>query len=280
MSNILKIIRDDVSHLFSNVMSVILMVGLVVLPSMFAWYNNMACWDVFDNTGNLKVAVASADEGFKSELLPMEINVGDKVVSALRANDQIDWVFTDEEDAIDGTKAGRYYAAVVISESFSRDMLTFYNDDAQRATIYYYVNEKKNAIAPRITEAGADAVSYEINATFAETVSQVALGFADSMSTVAEDVDANGEIAELADRMRNAADRMDQTAQVLQLYASLAVESQGLVESSSSLISNTRTQVDTLIGATEDGNQTLVVLSSPHGRRAFRNARPEHWHDC
>ncbi len=262
MRNIWQIIRDDVSHLFTNVMSTILMVGLIILPSMFAWYNNMACWDVFDNTGNLKVAVANSDAGYESDLLPIEINVGDKVVSGLRGNDQIDWVFTTEEDAIEGTKAGRYYAAVVIPDTFSRDMLTFYTDEMQHATIYYYVNEKKNAITPRITEAGADAISYEINAEFANTVSEAALGFADTLSQVAEDTDAEGEIAELADRMRHAADRMDQTAEVLQLYANLAVESQDLVASSASLIDNTCVQVDNIVGTAEDGRQTLTVLSA------------------
>ena len=66
----------------------IIVIGLVFLPSIFTWYNVIACWDAFGNTGNLTVAVANTDEGYESDLVPLEINVGDKVVSALRANDQ------------------------------------------------------------------------------------------------------------------------------------------------------------------------------------------------
>ena len=94
----------------------VIVLGLVFLPSIFTWYNVIACWNVFDNTGNLKVAVANSDEGYQSDLLPTKINVGDSVESALRANDQLDWVFTNEEDAIDGARSGKYYAAVVIPQ--------------------------------------------------------------------------------------------------------------------------------------------------------------------
>lgn len=67
------------------------------------------------------------DEGYQSDLVPMKVNMGEQVVSSLRANEQMDWVFTDEDDAIDGAKSGKYYAAVVIPESFSKDMMTFYS---------------------------------------------------------------------------------------------------------------------------------------------------------
>ena len=90
MRNIWCIFKTDMKHLFNNSISVIIVIGLVFLPSIFTWYNVIACWDAFGNTGNLTVAVANTDEGYESDLVPLEINVGDKVVSALRANDQLD----------------------------------------------------------------------------------------------------------------------------------------------------------------------------------------------
>jgi putative membrane protein len=261
MRNVLRIIRDDIRHAFSNVMSTIIMVGLIVLPSLFAWYNILACWNVFDNTGNLTVAVASADEGYQSDLVPIRINVGEQVMSALRENDQIDWVFTNEEDAVDGAKSGRYYAAVVIPESFSQDMLTFYAEDATHAKIYYYVNEKKNAIAPRITERSADTVSYQINEVFAETISTIALGLAQAVETYVDEGDVNGKVAQLADHLRRVSSRMDEAAQVLQMYAALADESQGLVQGSSTLIDATRGNVSDIAGKVQSGQQNLSGLA-------------------
>ncbi len=155
MRNVFKLFSYDIKHLFGNVITVVIVLGLVFLPSIFTWYNVIACWNVFDNTGNLKVAVANSDEGYQSDLLPTKINVGDSVESALRANDQLDWVFTDEEDAIDGARSGKYYAAVVIPQSFSSDMMSFYSDDAEHAELIYYENEKKNAVADGVTPTAA-----------------------------------------------------------------------------------------------------------------------------
>ena len=211
LRNIGLIVRNDVAGLFKNVTCVVITVGLVVLPSLFAWYHILACWDVFDNTGDLSVAVASEDKGYMSDLLPIDVNVGEKVISALHENDQINWVFTDAEDAIEGTRAGTYYAALVIPADFSKNLLTFYNSNAKSAKIDYYVNEKVNAIAPNITGIGADTVSYEVNKTFADTLSEVGVGIAKSLANVAQGSDLGGFAATVSNSMRGLADRIDQS---------------------------------------------------------------------
>ena len=249
MGNIWRLVRADVQRLRANVMSIIIAVGLVIVPSLFAWYNIIACWNVFDNTGNLTVAVANTDEGYKSDLVPLRVNVGDQVVSALRANDQIDWVFTDEADAIDGARSGRYYAAVVIPKSFSRDMLTFYTAHAEHADIVYYTNEKKSAIAPKITDKGADSVSYQVNSVFAETLAEVSLSLAESVSSFADAEDWDGRIAVVADHVREMADATDEAASVLSLYCSLAQACQNLAQDSAALATSAASAVDTTLSA-------------------------------
>lgn len=156
MNNVLSLVRRDLRHATRNVMASIVLFGLVIIPSLFTWFNVIASWDPFANTSNLKVAVASTDAGFQSDLMPIPINVGEQVLSELRANDGLDWVITTKDDAIDGTKSGAYYAAIVLPPSFSSDMLTFYADGADRTSITFYTNEKKNALAPKITEQGAE----------------------------------------------------------------------------------------------------------------------------
>ena len=220
MKNVLHLAAGDFKRLFSNTVSVIIVLGLVLLPSLFTWYNVLACWDVFGNTGNLKVAVANSDEGYQSELVPLRVNIGEQVVSALRANDQMDWEFVDEQDAIEGVRAGRYYAAVVIPESFSRDMMTFYSDDMQHAGIVYYSNEKKNAIAPKVTGQGADQISNQVNRVFAETLSEAALGISATLLEYMDTTDASGVLGKLADRVDGISSQMHEGASVLRLYRS------------------------------------------------------------
>lgn len=88
MKNIWLLFKGDIKRLTSNVVTVIIALGLVCMPSIFAWYNILASWDVFGNTGNLTVAVANADEGYESDLVPLRVNVGEQVISSLRANDR------------------------------------------------------------------------------------------------------------------------------------------------------------------------------------------------
>lgn len=263
MRKVAKIFSLEMQALFSNVITIIITIGLAIMPSLFTWYNVLSCWDVFDNTGELSVAVASNDEGFKSDLFPLKVNVGEQVVSALRANDQINWVFTSADDAIDGTKSGRYYAAVVIPEGFSRAMLTFYQDEGTQAPIVYYTNEKKNAIAPKITSQGADSVSYQVNEVFAETLADISLAIAQSLSQYLDSADAQSRIADLAQDINGVANRVEKTASVLELYATLANSSLNVLNGTSSLISQTYTSTQQVTGIVNEGlgNAASVVAA-------------------
>lgn len=260
MSNVWHLFRGDMRRLFSNAMNIIITVGLVVMPSIFAWYNIIACWNVFDNTGNLTVAVANVDDGYESDLVPLRVNIGEQVVSALRANDEIDWTFTTEEDAVDGAKSGRYYAAVVIPHDFSRVMLTFYSEDVHHAKIVYYANEKKSAIAPKITDRGADTVSYQVNEVFAETLSEVALSIAESLSRYADEADASGRIADLSAHVRTMGDQVDRMASVLTLYSSLAGSAQSLVGESAQLVQAAQREADGLGSTASQGAASVASL--------------------
>ena len=260
MSKVWHLFRGDMRRLFSNAMNIIITVGLVVMPSIFAWYNIIACWNVFDNTGNLTVAVANVDDGYESDLVPLRVNIGEQVVSALRANDEIDWTFTTEEDAVDGAKSGRYYAAVVIPHDFSRVMLTFYSEDVHHAKIVYYANEKKSAIAPKITDRGADTVSYQVNEVFAETLSEVALSIAESLSRYADEADASGRIADLSAHVRTMGDQVDRMASVLTLYSSLAGSAQSLVGESAQLVQAAQREADGLGSTASQGAASAASL--------------------
>ncbi len=262
VGNMRIIFRDDLRRATMNVISVVIAIGLVVMPSIFAWYNIIACWNVFDNTGELRVAVANDDEGYESDLVPLRVNVGEQVVSALRANSQIDWVFTDGPDAVDGARSGRYYAAVVIPQEFSRDMLTFYADAGEHASIIYYSNEKVSAIAPKITDQGADTVSYEVNQVFAKTLSEVALSVAESFARYADDADASSRIAALADHMGDVATDVRQAADVLAIYGGLSTSAADLIQSADALAGQMRGQVQELEDAASGGADALVPLAS------------------
>lgn len=261
MSNILRIFKDDLRHLFANVVSCIVTIGLVILPSIFAWYNLLACWDVFDNTGNLTVAVANEDEGYASDLIPIKVNIGDMVVSELRGNHEIGWRFTDKDDAIDGAASGKYYAAVVIPQEFSRDMLRFYVDDSQHAQITYYDNEKINALSPKITAMGADAISEKVNTAFAQSVSEVMLSVAKSVSRYADDIDLNGQISVLANHIDAMASDIERVSDVVGMYSGTISSAQHMLDDGSELIRQTENEASSLMSTAQTSLNELSSLA-------------------
>ncbi len=176
MKNILHLFKRDVQNVSRSVIGLVVVMGLIIVPCLYAWFNIAGSWDPYGNTGNLKIAVVNTDEGYESDLIPVEINVGENVTAALRGNENFDWiVLNDRDKAIDGVKSGAYYAAVVIPKSFSSDMMTLFSTDVKHADIEFYENQKANAIAQIVTEKGSSAVQNQVNETFTKTITTIGL---------------------------------------------------------------------------------------------------------
>lgn len=238
MRNIIAILKRDLSRIRGSVVALIVAVGLVIVPTLYAWFNIAGSWDPYGNTGNLKVAVANSDDGYMSDLIPVRVNIGDTVVSALRENDQLDWRFVSETDAVEGVRSGEYYAAVVIPENFSSRMMTVFSSDAEHAEIVYYENQKANAIAPRVTDKAASTVRQQIDETFAKTISDVGLAttsslleFMDGDQIAAYAGNLSGTLAGAITTLRDASGSVDEFAGLLQ-------SSTGLLDSTSDLLAS------------------------------------------
>lgn len=237
MTTMWKLFVDDLKRLTSNVASIIIVIGLVVIPALFTWFNVAACWDPFSNMSNMKFAIANTDEGYKSDLVPVKITVGDQVVNSLRANSQLDWTITNKEDALDGVKSGKYYAAIVIPEAFSKDMMTFFSSDVQHAELTYYRNEKKNAVAPNLLNEGADEVSAQINTAFTETITSTALDIASSLTDQLSDPNAQTQLTAFNSNIEDFAKQLGDAADALTSYGTLTDSAQSLLANSNDLIS-------------------------------------------
>lgn len=238
MRNIIAIFKRDLSRIRGSVVALIVAVGLVIVPTLYAWFNIAGSWDPYGNTGNLKVAVANSDDGYMSDLIPVRVNIGDTVVSALRENDQLDWRFVSESDAVEGVRSGEYYAAVVIPENFSSRMMTVFSSDAEHAEIVYYENQKANAIAPRVTDKAASTVRQQIDETFAKTINDVGLAttsslleFMDGDQIAAYAGNLSGTLAGAITTLRDASGSVDEFAGLLQ-------SSTGLLDSTSDLLAS------------------------------------------
>ncbi|MBC6316505.1 YhgE/Pip domain-containing protein [Listeria grandensis] len=178
MKKIWGIFILDWRRLFKAPIALMLVLALVILPSLYAWFNIEALWDPYSNTSGIKVAVVIQDKG--SEITvpgkkPQKINVGTQLKDQLKKNDSLGWTFTNEDDAKEGVKKGDYYAAIFIPADFSKDIVSVVGGDPTKPTINYTVNEKINAIAPKITDKGASTIVDQISSEFVDKVSSSVL---------------------------------------------------------------------------------------------------------
>ncbi|NFU00669.1 YhgE/Pip domain-containing protein, partial [Clostridium botulinum] len=146
-----------------------------ILPSLYAWFNIAASWDPYaqEATSKIKIGVVNKDKG--AFILDKDIILGDEVIEGLKENDLLGWEFVSEEEANEAIKKGKYYATITIPEDFSKDMTSIITSDIKKGTIIYTVNEKINAIAPKLTDKGASGVQENVTKSIIETVSKVLL---------------------------------------------------------------------------------------------------------
>ena len=192
MKKAFQIFKRDLMRLLRNPVATVITIGVCIIPSLYAWYNIEANWDPYGNTSGVQIAVANEDRGVENELTG-SLNAGEQTVEKLRENDALGWVFTDAESAKEGVYRGDYYAAIVIPKDFSKRLTSMLTGDFEQPELKYYVNEKKNAIAPKVTDTGAETIEQQLNETFVATVSSTIVEQAQKLGV---DMDAAGERAE------------------------------------------------------------------------------------
>ncbi|MBU8771657.1 YhgE/Pip domain-containing protein [Cytobacillus oceanisediminis] len=163
-----KIYKMDIRSIFTNWVAAVLIGGLTLLPSLYAWFNIEASWDPYSQTDQLPVGIVNEDAG--AVVRDKEIHIGDDIVKELKKNDDMDWHFDNRKDAMDKVEYGDYFAVIVIPDNFSQKLGTVIEDQPEKAKIEYYVNEKINAIAPKITEKGAGGIVDTVTSNFISTV--------------------------------------------------------------------------------------------------------------
>lgn len=221
MSTVFKIFVRDLKRILKNPIALIVTLGVCIIPSLYAWFNILANWDPYKNTSGISVAIVNEDEGATAGDMGY-LNAGDMVVDELKKNTQLGWTFADESEGMDGVNSGKYYATIVLPSDFTSSLADVLDGDTNKAHLEYYVNEKVNAVSPKVTDTGATTIEEQINNTFAGTVSKVvaekiagASGNALNSADQAEN-DLQGKISDARSTLDDLSNQLDQTNQTLQ----------------------------------------------------------------
>ncbi|MFJ7934503.1 YhgE/Pip family protein [Sporosarcina sp. NPDC096371] len=171
MKNAWKIFTSDVKGIGRNWMASLLIGGLIFLPSLYAWLNIIASWDPYSQTSQMPIAIVNEDVG--ANVRGEHIDVGEQLVNTLKTNKDMGWIFTNREKAMEKVEYGDYFAVIIIPADFSNKLTSVITDIPEKAQIDYFVNEKINSIAPKITEKGASVIVDQMSGQFVSTVNGV-----------------------------------------------------------------------------------------------------------
>ena len=174
VNKVLEIIRNDFKSAFSNPIVTIILVGLIILPSLYALINIDACWDPYGNTGQVEFAIANLDKGATFD--GNKINVGNELVKDLKDNDKFKWTFVTEDELRDGVYKGDYYAGIIIPKNLSKNIISITGDNPKQAKLEYIVNMKANPVGAKLTDSGSNAVYNALNAKIVEIINLAAYG--------------------------------------------------------------------------------------------------------
>lgn len=231
MQRFFAFVKRDAEHVFANVISLVVCVGMVVVPSFYAWFNIAGSWDPYGNTGNLKVAVANSDAGYTGELIPMSLNMGERMTSSLVESTSIGYTMTSEDEAIEGVQSGKYYAAIVFPEDFTTDMMSVLSSSATKPKVLFYQNEKANAIAQIVTNKASTAVQQDIDESFASSVTSVGAGVLEDLTNYLDDDQLAEFTGKLNSAVTDAQKGLQETASTTRSFATV-------LDSASSLLGN------------------------------------------
>lgn len=236
MKNALTLFWRDIKSVCTNAIGLIVAIGLIIVPALYAWFNIAGSWNLYDNAKNLEVAVANDDAGYQSSLIPMKVDVGETLVDALHDDHSFDWQFVSQKKAMEGVESGEYYATIIIPKDFSRDMMTLFSPKMTHAQLEYYTNEKINPIAPKLLGQGADAVRNKMNSVFTKSIASIGLNIANTLGTYLGSDNSKTAIANMNANLKELSAQLRATGTLVGSYGDVLTSAQELSTAAVSIL--------------------------------------------
>ena len=250
MGNVLRVVARDIKRVAKVPAAWLVALFLIVLPSLYTWFNVAGFWDPYGNTANLRICVVNEDAGTHDETLG-DLDLGAQVVAQLHDDDQLGWDFTDRDQAMEAVEAGRAYAAFVIPEDFSADVATLLTDDPTLPQLEYYVNEKMGPVSPKITDTGASTLDTTINDAFVSRASEAVASALDEELGAAQ-AQAQSAQGDAVSRLSEAGARVGEARQGLAELKRAAEDALARADGARGTLEDAKGQAASLAAALDD----------------------------
>jgi len=267
-ANTLEIIKNDFRSTLVNPIVILILIGVILLPSLYGLVNIYACWDPYENTNNVEFAIANDDLG--SQYNGEKIEVGAKLVDSLKESTDFKWVFVTSDELRRGVHNGTYYAGIIIPQNFSESIVSIVTGNPHPGELEYIVNEKSNPVAAKLTDAASKAVYNKLNAQIVSFINEKAVGKlgelqtglatgADKMSSGADQLSAGADqVASGANQLTAGANQVASGSNQLAAGANEISSGANQLSVGSVQLANGADQVASGAGQVADGTQQLA----------------------
>lgn len=271
--HIAEIMKKDFKGAFLNPIVIIVLVAIIILPSLYALLNIQACWDPYENTGEVQFAIANLDNGTTYEGTPL--NVGNELVKELKDDDNFDWTFVTEDELRRGVHDGDYYAGIVIPKNLSEDVISITTDEPTQAELEYIVNIKANPVANKLTDSAANAVYTTLNSKIIEIINLAAydkLGeLQEGLASGASQLSSGGsqlasgaqQVSNGADKVSTGADDVSSGSQKVKTGASQVEKGASDINEGAEKVKSSSNEVQNGANQVEQGSQQLQSTMDP-----------------
>lgn len=270
MRNVFRVFGRDVARVAKTPAAWLVALFLIVLPSLYAWFNVVGFWNPYENTSHLRICVVNEDSGAHDDTLG-DLDLGAQIIDQLHEDNQLGWDFVSRDEAMNAVESGEAYAAFVIPEDFSSDMATILTANFQAPELEYYVNEKAGPVAPKITDTGATTLDNTINDTFVSTASEtVAKGIDEWIGDSKADLKAAQ--SSTLDKIQEATDDITTARASLKELSDTATEAKDKLQNTKETLATTKIQAQLLADSlgdvsalTGEATSGIVMFSTSTG---------------
>lgn len=270
MKKILTIFKSDLKRLIKSKVAIIILIGIIIIPGIYAWLNIDSNWNPYDNTRDLPIAIVNLDEGYT--FIDRTVNMGDMLVESLKDNHDMKWTFVNEEKAKEGVNKSKYYGAIIIPKEFTSKVATIVDDsEIEKPKCEFYVNEKKNPVAPIIVSKAVSTLQTKLNESFVNAIVYNVMNEAESMEVVTKQVattedlivnlnNAKGDIKQLQATLNTIVLASNSASNVLESLKELLPSLQNVSDSTLDSIKNIKDVINSFNNVYENVNENMILI--------------------
>lgn len=169
---IFKEFIKEIKKATANTYLRVAMVAVMLVPLFYGALYLKAFWDPYAKMDQVAVAVVNLDKGYNEN--NTNANIGNELVSSLKSDKHLKWVFVNENDAERGMNDKKYYASLTVPTDFSAKIYSVDGSNPTSATLTYRSREATNYLATTITNSVsgkvAETLSHKITKKYLDNI--------------------------------------------------------------------------------------------------------------